>query len=78
MTDNKYDISDLVVAALEQKPLDFETAFNDLIVDRIATRINDEKINIARQMYNYNEEEESNSDEDLDFNSEEEQDGEDA
>ncbi|CAB4162860.1 hypothetical protein UFOVP787_151 [uncultured Caudovirales phage] len=76
MTDNKYDISDLVVAALEQKPLDFENAFNDLIVDRIASRINDEKINIARQMYNYNEEEESNSEEE--FNSEEEQDGEDA
>lgn len=78
MTDNKYDISDLVVAALEQKPLDFETAFNDLIVDRIASRINDEKINIARQMYNYNEEEESNPEEDLESNSEEEQDGEDA
>ena len=29
--DNKYELNDLVVAALDQKPLDFEAAFNDLI-----------------------------------------------
>ena len=63
MTDvNKYDIGDLVMAAANQKPLDFEAAFDDLIVDRIATAINDKKIAVAQQMYGYtpdNEEEES-------------------
>jgi hypothetical protein len=58
MTDtNKYDMSDLVVAALEQKPLDFESAFNDLIIDRISTSINDKKIEVAQMMYGYNAEE---------------------
>ena len=46
-------MSDLVSAAAAQKPLDFETAFNDLIVDRIATAINDKKISVAQQMYGY-------------------------
>lgn len=51
--DNKYDLTDLVVSAIEQKPLDFETAFNDLIVDRIRGAVEDKKIAIAKQMYNY-------------------------
>lgn len=55
--DNKYEMNDLVIAALEQKPTDFEAAFNDLIVDRIATAIEDKKIAIAQQMYGYNAEE---------------------
>jgi len=54
MSDYKYDMSDLVSAAAAQKPLDFEAAFNDLIVDRIATAINDKKISVAQQMYGYN------------------------
>jgi hypothetical protein len=54
MTDNnKYDISDLVVSAIEQKPLDFESAFNDLIVDRLHTAIENKKIEIAQNMYGY-------------------------
>jgi hypothetical protein len=53
MSDYKYDMSDLVSAAATQKPLDFEAAFNDLIVDRIATAINDKKISVAQQMYGY-------------------------
>ena len=60
MSDYKYDMGDLVIAAAHQKPLDFETAFNDLIVDRIATAVNDKKIAVAQQMYGYtpdNEEE---------------------
>jgi hypothetical protein len=51
--DNKYDLTDLVVSAMEQKPLDFETAFNDIIVDRIRSAVEDKKVQIAQQMYNY-------------------------
>jgi hypothetical protein len=64
---NKYDVSDLVVSALEQRPLDFETAFNDLIIDRLQTAIQDKKIAIAQQMYGY----EPNSETETDYSEEE-------
>jgi hypothetical protein len=72
--DNKYDLSDLVVSAIEQKPLDFETAFNDLIVDRIRGAVENKKIAIAQQMYNYNPEDvaDAETEEEIEDNSEEE------
>lgn len=69
MTDNKYDVSDLIISAVEQKPLDFENAFNDLIVSRLQNSIENRKLEIAQQMYGYNSEEENV--EDLDAGSEE-------
>ena len=51
--DNKYDLTDLVVSAIEQKPLDFETAFNDIIVDRIRDAVEAKKVEVAKQMYGY-------------------------
>lgn len=59
---NKYDVSDLVVSALEQRPLDFENAFNDLIIDRLQTAIHDKKVAIAQQMYGYQPEAEQETD----------------
>lgn len=72
--DNKYDLSDLVVSAIEQKPLDFETAFNDIIIDRIRGAVEDKKIAIAQQMYNYSPEDvaDAETEEDIEDNSEEE------
>ena len=61
MTD-KYDMTDLINSALEQKPLDFEKTFNDLIVDRISTAIHDKKVQIAQQMYGYTTSEEDDDD----------------
>ena len=59
MTDNnKYDISDLVVSAVVQKPFDFEAAFDDLIVDKIHSAIEAKKVEVAQQMYGYQPEEE--------------------
>ena len=52
--DNKVSVSDLVISAYEQKPMDFEAAFNDLVVDRIRSAVEQKKIDIAQQMYNYN------------------------
>lgn len=78
--DNKYDIQDLVVAAVDQKPSNFEAAFNDILVDRIRDAVEQKKIAVAQQMYGYQAEPE-NDDEfgagesELD-NSEEENDGE--
>lgn len=73
--DNKYDLENLVVAALEQKPTDFEAAFNDLIVGRISTAIENKKVEIAQQMYGYEPEQDYEEESELE-NSEEEDYGE--
>ena len=68
--DNKVTVSDLVFSAFEQKPADFETAFNELIVDRIRNAVEQKKIDIAQQMYGYQPEPEpeteQETEEDLD------------
>lgn len=64
--DNKYGLEDLVVSAIEQKPLEFETAFNDLIIDRIRSAVEDKKVQIAQQMYNYDPEAEETEEEEID------------
>lgn len=73
--DNKYELNDLVISALEQRPTDFEAAFNDLIVGRISTAIENKKVEIAQQMYGYEPEQDYEEESELD-NSEEEDNGE--
>lgn len=73
--DNKYELNDLVISALEQRPTDFEAAFNDLIVGRISTAIENKKVEIAQQMYGYEPEQDYEEESELD-NSEEEDYGE--
>jgi len=53
MADNKYDLEDLVVAAAESKPSDFESVFDDIITGRIRAAVEDKKVQIAQQLYNY-------------------------
>ena len=53
MENDKYQIQDLINAAAQQKPIDFEQAFDDLIIDRLQSSIQDKKIQIAQQMYGY-------------------------
>lgn len=74
--DNKYELNDLVMAAVEQKPLDFEAAFNDLVVDRIRTAIETKKVEVAQQMYGYEPEIEYDAVEEPDLETLEEPDGE--
>lgn len=73
--DNKYDVADLVVSAIEQKPLDFETKFNDIFVSRIRDAVEEQKIKIAQQMYNFNPEDDyaETEEDNLEDNSEEQQ-----
>ena len=61
--DNKYDIQDLIIATAEQKPLEFENAFNDLVIDRIRDAIESKKVDIAQQMYGYQPPDEYETDE---------------
>ena len=56
MTEHKYELEDLVSATIAAKPLDFEQAFDSLVVDRIQNAIHDKKIQIAQQMYGSNDE----------------------
>ena len=56
--DNKYGLHDLIVATAEQKPVEFEAAFNDIIVDRIRDAVEHKKVEIAQQLYNYENDDE--------------------
>ena len=80
--DNKYELTDLVVSAIDQKPLEFEAAFNELIVDKIRDAVEAKKVEIAQQMYGYEPEPEyydAETEEDTEEdNSEEEVNGEES
>lgn len=45
------DIDELIGAAVEQQPTRFATAFDDLMGQKIAARLEDEKIAYAQQMF---------------------------
>ena len=63
MTKYKYELEDLISATVAAKPLDFEQAFNSLIVDRLQDAVHDKKIQIAQQMYGDNSDYDDNSEE---------------
>jgi len=52
MEDNKYNVSDLIVSATEQKPVEFQNTFNDIMVDRIATAVDNYRNDVAQNMFN--------------------------
>jgi hypothetical protein len=61
MDDNKYNVSDLIVAAYEQKPIDFENIFSDIVVDRITDAVTAKRVEVAQNMYG--DQDNSNSEE---------------
>lgn len=50
--ENEYDISDLITNATLQQPVEFQSAFDNLVLDRIRTAVENRKIEIAQAMYN--------------------------
>lgn len=50
-----YTITDLIKYSVEQKPVDFEQAFNNLISDKLQTAVDVKKIEIAQNMFNSTE-----------------------
>jgi hypothetical protein len=50
--ENKYDISDLITSATLQQPVEFQSAFDSLVLDRIKTAVENRKIEVAQSMYN--------------------------
>jgi hypothetical protein len=79
MSDNKYEIQDLINSSVEQKPVDFNDIFGSLMVDRLNAAIDNKKMEIAKSMFDAPEEDfESDEEEYSELNSEEEIDGETA
>lgn len=56
---NKYNIEDLISRAVEQKPLEFADAFNNIILDRLHDVIDNKKMEVAQQLYGYNTDQDS-------------------
>jgi hypothetical protein len=61
--DNKYSIEDLISNAVEQKPIEFSNVFNNLILDRLHTVIDNKKMEVAQQLYGYQPEVEQETEE---------------
>ncbi len=60
--------TDLIVHTLEQKPIDFQQTFDDLLRDRLQDTIQAKKMELAKNIFNnssYEEEEEDVDDEDV-------------
>lgn len=51
MDDNKYTLDDLVISAIQQKPVEFEQAFSGLIVDRLQSAVEARKQEIAQNIF---------------------------
>jgi hypothetical protein len=51
----KYDLEDLINSAIMQKPSEFESAFNDLVTDRLRSAIENKKVEIAQTFYSREE-----------------------
>lgn len=86
MTDEvQYSVQDLISTAYDQKPVDFETAFSALIVDRLAAAVDDKKVSVAQAMFgdqasseDYSSDETEAEESEVELEQEEEQDGESA
>lgn len=44
-------IQDLISLSYDQKPIEFQQAFNSLVIDRVANSISNKKIEIAQSMF---------------------------
>lgn len=51
------DISDLITYSINQKPAEFEAAFNDVIASRIASVVDVKKVEIAQSMFGADQQE---------------------
>ena len=52
MAEIENTLADLIKFSSEQKPIEFGTAFNSLIANRIETALDAKKIEVAKGMFN--------------------------
>jgi hypothetical protein len=59
--ENEVSVQDLISLSFDQKPVEFQQAFDTLMNDRIAKAIEDKKLEVAQSIY-YNQD--NNEDDD--------------
>lgn len=59
MSDTKYTIADMVQAAGEESPSNFQSAFASIMLDKIADSIEAKKVEIAKNYFNYEDAEDT-------------------
>lgn len=52
MTEIEYRVADLINFSSKQMPIEFDKAFQAIITDKIASAVDNEKIRVARSMFN--------------------------
>lgn len=50
--DQTNTVKDLIKYSYEQKPMEFQQAFNDIITDRIAASVENRKMELAQTVFN--------------------------
>ena len=63
-----YTIDDMVTAARNDSPSDFQSAFASVVLDRIADAIDAKKIEIAKNYFNYEDAEDTSVEQEEDPN----------
>lgn len=59
MSDPQYTIDDMVNAARNDSPSDFQSAFASVVLDKIADAIEAKKVEIAKNYFNYEDAEDT-------------------
>ena len=60
---DKYEIEDLISNAVNQKPSDFADVFNNLLVSKLQTAVEQKKLEVAQTMFNPQSNSEDNTEE---------------
>ena len=77
MSDIEYTVGDLIKLSLDQKAADFENAFGSIMLDKIATAVDDRKLELAQSLFRDPNEEDTEEDaEESEFEQEETEDDE--
>jgi len=61
MSDTEYTVNDMVQAAGQESPSDFQSAFASIMLDKIAASVEAKKIEIAKNYFNYEDAEETSA-----------------
>ncbi|CAB4140650.1 hypothetical protein UFOVP395_47 [uncultured Caudovirales phage] len=72
MTETEVKLADLINFSSKQKPLEFEASFKDILQSKVASAIENKKMEIATSMFSPPDVESDEDDQDLEIDSEEE------
>lgn len=61
--EKKIELDDLLLHAIEQRPTEFQDAFNDLLTQRINDRLDQAKQEIAKNYFNFDQEDKEQAEE---------------